>query len=173
MSITPHLPPAGFPGSRWQLAQGQPLSDVSHHTMGCHVRAQGKPLWVSLPTQGERHVGTPKRELCRSFRSYRKTMNLEGIPCCLSDKESPAKQEPWVRSLGREDPLEKEMVTLSSILAWRILWTEEPGGLQSVGVTRSPTGVNSNSISGNKELKSNDKKQDSVLNSQIFNDSSK
>ena len=37
------------------------------------------------------------------------------------------------RSLGREDPLEKEMATHSSILAWRILWTEEPGGLQSVG----------------------------------------
>ena len=37
------------------------------------------------------------------------------------------------RSLGREDPLEKEMATHSSILAWRVLWTEEPGGLQSVG----------------------------------------
>ena len=38
-------------------------------------------------------------------------------------------QEMWVRPLGREDPLEKEMATCSSILAWRILWTEEPGGL--------------------------------------------
>ena len=38
----------------------------------------------------------------------------------------------WVRSLGREDPLEKEMATHSSILAWRIPWTEEPGWLQSV-----------------------------------------
>ena len=44
-----------------------------------------------------------------------------------------AVQETWVRSLGREDPLEKEMATHSSILAWRIPWTEEPGGLQSVG----------------------------------------
>ena len=42
-------------------------------------------------------------------------------------------QETWVRSLGREDPLEKEMATRSSILAWRIPWTEEPGGLQSTG----------------------------------------
>ena len=42
-------------------------------------------------------------------------------------------QETWVRVLGREDPLEKEMATHSSILAWRIPWTEEPGGLQSVG----------------------------------------
>ena len=43
----------------------------------------------------------------------------------------PAMQETWVRSLGREDPLEKEMATHSSILAWRIPWTEEPGGLHS------------------------------------------
>ena len=42
-------------------------------------------------------------------------------------------QETWVRSLGQEDPLEKEMTTHSSILAWRIPWTEEPGGLQSMG----------------------------------------
>ena len=41
--------------------------------------------------------------------------------------------ETWVRSLGWEDPLEKEMATHSIILAWRIPWTEEPGGLQSMG----------------------------------------
>ena len=41
-----------------------------------------------------------------------------------------------VRSLGQEDPLEKEMATHSSILAWRIPWTEEPGGLQSMGLQR-------------------------------------
>ena len=46
-------------------------------------------------------------------------------------KRLPAMQETWVRSLGREDPLEKEMAMHSSILAWRIPWTEEPGGLQS------------------------------------------
>ena len=42
-------------------------------------------------------------------------------------------QETWVRSLGWEDTLEEEMAAPSSILAWRIPWTEEPGGLQSVG----------------------------------------
>ena len=42
-----------------------------------------------------------------------------------------------VRSLGREDPLEEEMATHSSILAWRIPWTEEPGGLQSMGLQRA------------------------------------
>ena len=44
----------------------------------------------------------------------------------------PAMQETWVQSLGWEDPLEKGMVTDSSILAWKIPWTEEPGGLQSM-----------------------------------------
>ena len=50
-----------------------------------------------------------------------------------SVKNLPAMQETWVRSLGREDSLEKEMATHPSILAWRIPWTEEPGGLQSMG----------------------------------------
>ena len=50
-----------------------------------------------------------------------------------------AMQETWVRFLGREDSLEKETATHSSVLAWRIPWTEEPGGLQSMGVTKSQT----------------------------------
>ena len=44
-----------------------------------------------------------------------------------------------VQSLGQEDPLEKEMATQSSILAWEIPWTEEPGGLQSMGLQKSQT----------------------------------
>ena len=48
-------------------------------------------------------------------------------------KHPPAIQETWLRSLGQEDPLEKEIAAHSSILAWRIPWTEEPGGLQSTG----------------------------------------
>ena len=51
-------------------------------------------------------------------------------------KNTPAMQETWVPSLGGEDPLEKEMATHSSILAWKILWTKEPGGLQSMGLQR-------------------------------------
>ena len=53
-----------------------------------------------------------------------------------SVKNLPAVQETRVRSLGWEDPLEKEMATHSSILAWKISWTEEPGGLQSMGLQR-------------------------------------
>ena len=51
-------------------------------------------------------------------------------------KNLPAMQETLVRFLGQEDPLEKEIMTHSSILAWRIPWTEEPGGLQSMGLQR-------------------------------------
>ena len=49
-------------------------------------------------------------------------------------KNLPAIQETWVQSLGWKDPLEKGMATWSSILAWRISWTEESGGLQSMGL---------------------------------------
>ena len=54
-------------------------------------------------------------------------------------KRLPGMQESWVRSLDQEDPLEKEMATHSNALAWRIPWTEEPGGLQLMVVTRSWT----------------------------------
>ena len=54
-------------------------------------------------------------------------------------KNLPAVQETRVPSLGQEDPLEKEMATPSSTLAWRIPWTEEPGGLQSMGSQRDTT----------------------------------
>ena len=49
-------------------------------------------------------------------------------------KTVPAVQETWVQSLGQEDPLEKRMATLSSILAWEIPWTDESGGLLSMGL---------------------------------------
>ena len=75
----------------------------------------------------------------------------QGLPGCPSGKEPacqrnraslaaqlvknpPAVQETWVRSLGWEDPLEEEMATHASIPAWRIPWTEEPGGLQPTGL---------------------------------------
>ena len=60
-----------------------------------------------------------------------------GLPRWLSSKESPANQETWVPFMGQEAPLEKEIATDSSILPWEILWTEEPGGLQSTGAQRA------------------------------------
>ena len=79
-----------------------------------------------------------------------KTLNLELLPCLLLIignfsmaslvtqrlKRLPAVRETRVQSLGQEDTLEKEMATHSSILAWRIPWMEEPGGLQSMGSQR-------------------------------------
>ena len=58
------------------------------------------------------------------------------LPVAQTVKSLPAMQETQVRSLGWEDPLEKGMATHSSILAWEIPWTEEPGGLQSMGLQR-------------------------------------
>ena len=75
---------------------------------------------------------------------YYNVLNI--VPCIFTVfpggpvvKNTPAKQEPQetqVRSLSQEDPLEEGMATHSSILAWRIPWPEEPGGLQSVGLQR-------------------------------------
>ena len=52
-------------------------------------------------------------------------------------KNPPVIQETWVRFLGQEDPLEKRKAAHSSVLAWRIPWTQEPGGLQSMGPQRA------------------------------------
>ena len=59
-----------------------------------------------------------------------------GFPGGSDGKNLPTMQETRVQSLGQEDPLEKEMATHSSILAWKVQWTEEPGGLQSKGSQR-------------------------------------
>ena len=63
--------------------------------------------------------------------------STKGFPGGLDGKQHlPAMLETWVRSLGQEDPLEKEMADHSSILAWRIPWTKEPGGLQFLSLQR-------------------------------------
>ena len=61
------------------------------------------------------------------------TFAVLAFPVSSVVKNQPAMQEMWVLSLGWEEPLEKEMATHSSILAWEIPWTEEPGRLQSMG----------------------------------------
>ena len=69
-------------------------------------------------------------------------MNLDSLWASLIAqlvKNLPAMQMIWVRFLGQEDPLEKEMSTHSSILAWKIPWTEEPSRLQSMGSQESDT----------------------------------
>ena len=61
-------------------------------------------------------------------------------------KYLPEMQEMWVQSLGQEDPLEKGMATHSSILAWRIPWTEEPGGLQFMASQRTEHNLVNNTL---------------------------
>ena len=66
------------------------------------------------------------------YVTLRKMPNID-IRICLQCRRLPAIKEMWVPSLGQEDPLEKGMATHSSILAWEISWTEDPGGLHSMG----------------------------------------
>ena len=61
---------------------------------------------------------------------FQEVLTAKNLPANAGDKET------WVQSLGQEDPLEESMATHSSILAWRIPWTEEPGGLQHMGSQR-------------------------------------
>ena len=72
----------------------------------------------------------------RVGQTERLSLSLLVFPVAQMVKSLPATQETQVQSLGQEDPLEKEMASHSSILAWRIPWTEEPGGLQSMGLQR-------------------------------------
>ena len=74
------------------------------------MQCKGKTLWI-----GTIHPGLPRGSVV---------------------KKLPAIQEPRVRSLGQEDPLKEEIATHSTILAWRIPWTEESGGLQSIAWQR-------------------------------------
>ena len=66
--------------------------------------------------------------------------NIVLIPQWHSGEESACNAGDWVWSLGWEEPVEEEMETHSSVLAWKIPWTEEPGGLQTMGSQKSQTG---------------------------------
>ena len=78
------------------------------------------------------------QKMCEEKRKWLKAVAINDWACLVAQKVNnlPAVQETRVRSLGWENPLEKEMATCSSILAWEIPWTEEPGGLQSMGSQR-------------------------------------
>ena len=86
-----------------------------------------------------------------------------GFPGGLAVKNLPAKQEMQVGSLSGKDPLEKEMATYSSILAWETPWTEEPGGLQSMGSQKSRTWPVTNQQQGGQELRGVSLKTKSAL----------
>ena len=118
---------------RWKSGK-IPFSRCPHTTL--HVSLHLFNTYKHLGAHGPRtvHPGTnikpfrlaPPGEIWKGFLQL-------SIHYCDSAKNPPAMQETWVQSLGKEDPPEKEMATHSNILAWRIPWTEEPGGLQSMG----------------------------------------
>ena len=94
------------------------------------IKSQGVP---SIDVQASAWVWPsmyPNKEREGKAESTANFVDLLGFPDSSVLKNLPAKQETWVQSLCWEDPLEKEMATHSSILAWEIPWTEEPGGLQ-------------------------------------------
>ena len=88
------------------------------------------PYWMSEEDWGTGRQCGPLVTLLYNIMAMTKSLIAQLV------KNLPAVQETWVRSLGWEDPLEKEMATHSSILAWKISWTEGPGRLQSMGSQR-------------------------------------
>ena len=82
------------------------------------------------------HIHTVPIELLQAQSNTCPLVSVRASLVVQVVKNLPTMQDTWVRSLGWEDPLEKEMATHSSILARRIPWTEEPGGLQSMGLQR-------------------------------------
>ena len=81
----------------------------------------------------ELYLTYPSNTVLRKIKASRMALWVKNPPAMQET------QETWVQSLSREDPLKKKMATHSSILAWKSPWTEEPGGLQSMGRKESDT----------------------------------
>ena len=103
----------------------------------------GLNSWVSLKNKTTWLPGEKGyiQVCCFFVRTLQKdSLNIWVLSICMSPAQNlptvQETQETWVRSLGQEDPLEKEMATQSSILAWEIPQTAKPGGLQSIGLQR-------------------------------------
>ena len=124
-----HQAPLCMEFSRWEYWNGLPFPNPGHlpnpgiePTSVASPALGGRFFTIELPGSPVRPRSSSCLPLSRASLAAQKAKNL------------PAVQETWFPSLGWEDPLEKGMATYSSILAWRIPWTEEPGG--SVGLQR-------------------------------------
>ena len=123
--------------SPWGIEESDATEQLHFHfSLSCTGEGNGNPLRCSClenPRDGGR--GAPCGLL--SLGSHRVGHNWSDLAAAAAGgsdgKESSCNERDWVQSLGWEDPLEKGMVTHSSILAWRIPWTEDPGRLQSMG----------------------------------------
>ena len=92
-------------------------------------------LPVCLPEEKSQELSCDKRQETRETQQLL-LKRVPGFPGGSDGESLPATRETWVRSLGREEPLGEEKATHSSILAWRIPQTEEPGRLWSIGLQR-------------------------------------
>ena len=102
-----------------------------HHSESDLVWRQSQKLSLEGWPHGSVDVRLrPPEKTWKTFLLFKTSLVAQKV------KRLPTTQETWVRSLSWEDLLEKEMATTSSLLAWRIPWTEEPGGLQSTGLQR-------------------------------------
>ena len=117
----------------WQL-EGNPLMDTFTSRMSALGSECCGCFWAcSILWSPTIRSSSQATALLRTSLLFGSTQPWASLVAQLV-KIPPAMQETWVQSLGREDPLEKGMATPYSILAWRIPWTEEPGGLQSMGL---------------------------------------
>ena len=110
--------------------------EPNRKALSWHVEETKKCIWFKEQENKHGEEGSSIREIFFFFLILYWGIVNQGFPGSSDSKESACRQETRIRSLGWEDPLEKGMATRSSILTWRILWTEEPGGLQSMGSQR-------------------------------------
>ena len=122
---------------------------VTSWTIACQV-----PLCIGFSRQ-EYWSGLPflfPGDLPNLWKIWATSASLKNPPAKKKKKKSACNAETWVWSLGWEDPLEKGTATHSSILAWRIPWTEEPGRLQSMNTTEQLSRHYNDSCIDNKEI---------------------
>ena len=121
-----------------------PRGSISHYSMRVSITLEVLKVKRQTPLTQENRFKHPEKKIAKLNLVYiKKSHIMIKFSLALASRASlvaqtlknlPSTQETWIRSLSQEDSLEKEMATHPSILAWRIPWTEEPGGLQSMGL---------------------------------------
>ena len=101
------------------------MANLNPHTLVITLNEN----WVYFLVETKKFETRLKQAPWSHCLKYQGAERLQGFPAGLVVKNPPAMQKTWVPSLGWEDPLGKDMATHSGILAWKIPWTEEPGGL--------------------------------------------
>ena len=115
------------------------------------ISSRGVGRWWPAAGLGALSIAVHAWDLLKEVTIIFITSAIVGFPCISVSKESSCSAGSRAQSLGWEDPLEKEMATHSSILVWKISWTEEPGGLQSMGSQRVGHYWATNLLTNNRE----------------------